>query len=82
MPLITHPAVADALVVGHDGPAGPGLVAYFVAAPDAATPTAADLRAHLGRRLPDYMVPGCVPRGPGVPADPERQARQACAAGP
>ncbi|WP_420123776.1 amino acid adenylation domain-containing protein, partial [Nakamurella sp.] len=55
--LIDHPAVADALVVGHAGPAGPALVGYVVPVDGAAPPAPADLRAALLRRLPEYMVP-------------------------
>jgi len=68
--LTTHPAIADALVVGHDGPAGPGLVAYVVPAPDVPAPTAADLRVYLGRRLPEYMVPGSYLAIPAFPLTP------------
>ena len=38
-------------------PAEPELVAYVVPADGAAAPTAADLRAFLAARLPEYMVP-------------------------
>ncbi len=54
----SHPAVADALVVGHAGPAGPSLVAYVVPEAGQSVPTPADLRSYLLRRLPEYMVPG------------------------
>ncbi|MFJ6466861.1 amino acid adenylation domain-containing protein [Streptomyces sp. NPDC091387] len=55
--LITHPGVGEvAVIVREDVPGDKRLVAYLVAAgPDA--PSITDLHAHLGRHLPDYMVP-------------------------
>jgi len=55
--LRSHPQVAQAVVaVEHASPAGPRLIAYVV--PTAGPPpSAAELRQHLGRDLPDYMVP-------------------------
>ncbi|MCA0402147.1 MAG: amino acid adenylation domain-containing protein, partial [Proteobacteria bacterium] len=51
-----HPAVADALVIAReDRPGDKRLVAYWIAAPG--TPETPELRAHLGPRLPDYMIP-------------------------
>ncbi|MEV4121680.1 amino acid adenylation domain-containing protein [Micromonospora sp. NPDC049645] len=55
--LCAHPAVHEAVVVlDPDGAAEPRLVAYLVPrAPEA--PAAHDLRLHLGRTLPEYMLP-------------------------
>jgi aspartate racemase len=59
--LLTHPAVAQSVVVlCHDDPNNPRLIAYWVA--DASQPTLASssseqLRAFLAERLPVYMVP-------------------------
>ncbi|WP_393062385.1 amino acid adenylation domain-containing protein [Streptomyces sp. LN549] len=55
--LITHPGVGEVAVVVHeDVPGDKRLVAYLVAAgPDA--PSIMELHAHLGRQLPDYMIP-------------------------
>ena len=50
--LAEHPAVAEALVVAREAPAGRQLVAYIVG--DA---PAEALKEHLRRTLPDYMVP-------------------------
>ncbi|MFE2044755.1 amino acid adenylation domain-containing protein, partial [Streptomyces sp. NPDC059477] len=57
--LTAHPSVAQALVtVREDGPRKQ-LVAYVVPAPGTA-PDPAGLRAHVGGRLPDHMVPAAV----------------------
>ncbi len=64
-----HPGVRDAVAIARaDGPDADGsnadgpdrpkrLVAYVVAGGDAAAPSARELRAFLGARMPDYMVP-------------------------
>ncbi|HSU18002.1 amino acid adenylation domain-containing protein, partial [Longimicrobium sp.] len=51
--LLARPALREAVVVARDA----RLVAYIVAAEGAAAPPAAELRAHLGATLPDYMIP-------------------------
>jgi amino acid adenylation domain-containing protein len=57
----SHPAVRDAVaVVRDDAPGAAGerrLVAYVAGAADGAVPAAAELRAHLAARLPEYMLP-------------------------
>ncbi|GFJ83607.1 hypothetical protein Phou_077870 [Phytohabitans houttuyneae] len=55
--LAGHPAVAHAAVVARDGGGSHRLVGYVVPAPGADRPTPAQLRAHLARTLPDYLVP-------------------------
>jgi amino acid adenylation domain-containing protein/FkbM family methyltransferase len=55
--LSTHPSVRQCAVVVRESLAGDKrLVAYFVARA-AAAPSALDLRAHLERDLPAYMIP-------------------------
>ncbi|HYR07356.1 MAG TPA: amino acid adenylation domain-containing protein [Longimicrobium sp.] len=55
--LLRHPSVsAAAAVLREDVPGDPRLVGYFVAK-EGAEVSAADLRAHLRERLPEYMVP-------------------------
>ena len=55
--LLQHPAVRQAVVLAReDGPGGKRLVAYLVVPTDV-RPTAADLRAFLQGKLPEYMVP-------------------------
>jgi len=55
--LLTHPGIsATAVIVREDSPGDKRLVAYLVPAGDTA-PAIGDLRTHLQRDLPDYMVP-------------------------
>lgn len=54
--LQTHPAVRHAHVVVRERRGSPRLTAYAATA-DGHEPTAAELRAMLGERLPRYMVP-------------------------
>jgi amino acid adenylation domain-containing protein len=53
--LRAHPSVREAAVAAHGAGAGTRLAAWFVA--DGAAPEPAELRAHLRRTLPEYMVP-------------------------
>ncbi|MEV0163976.1 non-ribosomal peptide synthetase [Nonomuraea fuscirosea] len=55
-----HPQVEQALVTACTDGDGPRLVAYVVPGPGAtpgSVPDVAELRGHLSRRLPPYMVP-------------------------
>src|ERR1700750_376835 len=55
-----HASVSQAAVIGRgEGPGSSQLVGYVVAAAGCSIDVAA-LRAHLGSRLPDYMVPAAI----------------------
>ncbi|POX59316.1 non-ribosomal peptide synthetase [Streptomyces sp. Ru62] len=66
--LTAHPAVARAAVLAPADPLGRRqLVAYVVPAPGGPAPEPDDLRRHLARTLPDYMVPGAYVPLPELP---------------
>lgn len=68
--LSTHAAVADCVaLVRIDPPNDPRLVAYVVPRPGA-IPDGTELRAHLARKLPDYMVPAAFVILPKLPLSP------------
>jgi amino acid adenylation domain-containing protein len=52
-----HPAVDDAAVMARPGPDGAPRLLAWVTAEGEAHAGASELRAHLARRLPDWMVP-------------------------
>lgn len=55
--LSSHPGLREAAVVAReDAPGEKRIVAYFVPH-EYPAPTSSDLRAHLKRRIPDYMLP-------------------------
>jgi hypothetical protein len=59
--LSRHDAVAQAVVVAReDRPGDVRLVAYIVPAAGRTRPGDAELRTHLGRTLPEYMLPAHV----------------------
>jgi len=65
-----HPGVQKSVVaVREDVPGDKRIVAYVVAAPDAA-PATAELRQHLQAKLPEYMVPSAFMVLEALPLDP------------
>ena len=54
--LSEHPGVREAVVLAKGERSAPRLVAYTTPAAGS-NPSAAELRAHLAARLPDYMIP-------------------------
>ncbi len=48
--------IAEAVVISHEGPSGPRLVAYLVGREGAELDTV-EIRERLSRALPDYMIP-------------------------
>jgi amino acid adenylation domain-containing protein/non-ribosomal peptide synthase protein (TIGR01720 family) len=69
--LAGHPALRDVVVAAReDEPRVKRLVAYVVPAADEEAPSAADLRAYLRERLPEYMVPSAFVALEGFPVTP------------
>jgi amino acid adenylation domain-containing protein len=56
--LATHAAVKQCVVIAReDAPGNRILAAYFVPRSATSTPAASDLRTHLNKALPEYMIP-------------------------
>jgi amino acid adenylation domain-containing protein len=69
--LLAHPAVREAtVIVREDTPGDARLVAYLVPAEGAAAPSAAQLRDHLARSLPEYMIPAAFVPLDAMPVTP------------
>ena len=69
--LAAHPGVGEAVVVARDdGNGPPRLVAYTVPASPQAPPPPAELRTHLGERLPSHMVPSAFVSLAALPLTP------------
>ena len=80
--LTAHPRIRHALVTTVPGAAGEArLIAYFAPDPDAARPSAKELRHHLARLLPGHMLPSALiaaaqwPPLPGESAQPPPPGR-------
>ncbi|HEU0013521.1 MAG TPA: amino acid adenylation domain-containing protein [Longimicrobium sp.] len=68
--LLAHPRVAQAAVVVRGEGGARRLVAYVAPGAGDDTPPVSELRAHLGERLPDYMVPAAFVALPELPLSP------------
>ncbi|MHA6757540.1 amino acid adenylation domain-containing protein [Streptacidiphilus sp. PAMC 29251] len=73
--LLTHPGLgAAAVIVREDSPGDKRLVAYLVPTTGSTTtgtvPSAGELRSHLQRHLPDYMVPATYVMLDALPLTP------------
>ncbi|HSP80997.1 MAG TPA: amino acid adenylation domain-containing protein, partial [Myxococcaceae bacterium] len=67
--LVSHPAVKEGVVVAReDVPGSKRLVAYYVGG--AQTPEVSALRAYLGEKLPEHMVPSAFMRLEALPLTP------------
>jgi amino acid adenylation domain-containing protein len=80
--LVEHPGVREAIVLARERGAGDiRLVAYVTpdgaAAARASAPTAADLTAHLRRRLPEHMVPSAFEVLEALPLTPNGKVDRA-----
>ncbi|MFD4361755.1 non-ribosomal peptide synthetase, partial [Streptomyces anulatus] len=58
--LLRHPSVAQAVVTSHDGTAGGAELAAYVVPTEGAEIDARELRRHVARTLPPYMVPSLL----------------------
>ena len=66
--LLNHPAVSETIVVAkEDGKGGHYLCAYFTAMADMSV---SELREHIGKALPDYMIPSYFTQLPEMPLTP------------
>lgn len=64
----SHPSVAEGLALVREDVAGDKrLVAYWVARRDASIPTDLELRQHLRRSMPEYMIPSAFVQLPSFP---------------
>lgn len=69
--LTAHPAVREAVVtVREDGAQGGERLVAHVVSRQPAQPSVRELRAHLGERLPDYMIPSAFVMLNAMPLTP------------
>ncbi|MCB1235640.1 MAG: amino acid adenylation domain-containing protein [Verrucomicrobiae bacterium] len=72
--LVSHPAIAQAVVIKRDDlPGGEGLVAYLIAESGHAVPDRADLRDYLEERLPASYIPAYYSTLGEFPLTPNRK---------
>ncbi|MGZ3458805.1 MAG: amino acid adenylation domain-containing protein, partial [Archangium sp.] len=69
--LVSHPGVKEGVVAAREGAGGKRLVAYYVSKEQ--VPTAAELRAWLKQRLPEFMVPSAFVWLEALPLTPSKK---------
>ncbi|MGW1374653.1 non-ribosomal peptide synthetase [Streptomyces sp. NPDC002446] len=79
--LLTHPKVRMALVLLREDGGEKQLVGYYTVLGDE-SPTVAELREHLGRTMPEYMVPTAWVELPEFPLTPARKINRAALPAP
>jgi amino acid adenylation domain-containing protein len=68
--LRSHPAVREAVALVREDEPGERRIAAYVVPADGATADAAELRAHLRERVPEYMLPSAYVVLPSLPQTP------------
>ncbi|HLL47992.1 MAG TPA: amino acid adenylation domain-containing protein, partial [Longimicrobiaceae bacterium] len=68
--LESHPTVRQAVATVRGDAAGQARLVAYMVPEDGRSPRAAELRAHVGGRLPEYMVPSAVVVLDGFPLTP------------
>ena len=68
--LLTHPAICHAVVTARADPAGELVLVAYVVGRSASSFNTHDLRVHLKRSLPSYMVPAACVRLDSLPLNP------------
>lgn len=79
--LLTHPKIRMALVLLREDGGEKQLVAYYTLIGDE-SPTVAELREHLGRTMPEYMVPTAWVELEEFPLTPARKINRAALPAP
>src|SRR6266851_2096751 len=80
--LVAHPAIERAAVVALDGGEGTKRLVGYVVCRDGEAPSVSELRAHLGQRLPDYMVPSAFVVLDALPLTPNGKLDRAALPAP
>ncbi len=71
--LARHPGIREAVVVVREDVPGDGRLYGYVINDDASQPSDEELRNHLGKSLPDYMIPSRFVRMHSFPQTPNRK---------
>lgn len=80
--LLTHPAVGQAAVVARDDGRGEKQLLAYAVAGSGAVPIADELKTHLLRMLPDYMIPQRIVLLPSLPLGPNGKVDRAALPAP